>query len=91
MALVTPSAARQFAVGSVREMSRRGDEEIVIHQDKRYINADALSIDGKWYRVDTSPMNMGISVSCERAGLDMRVIDECGMVGTWIDELGGKI
>lgn len=54
--------AMQYVVGQIRELSTRGNKEISVRQERRYIDADAISVDGVWYSVVTTPFVCGIKV-----------------------------
>lgn len=62
---ITPAAARRFVMDEIRTIAVRGDDKVRIEQEKRFINADAMSVDGKWYPVSTSEMFVGVRVTCE--------------------------
>ena len=63
LGFITSRVAYRFAVEQVREIGPRQGEEIEVRQDRRYIDADAISVDGKWYPVVLDPNEDGVRVT----------------------------
>ena len=64
---------------AVRRASQRGVGEIAIHQSRRYLNYDMVSIDGRWYPVllNTSLVD-GVYMSGSLADQEPKWLDDNG-------------
>jgi hypothetical protein len=63
---MTKQEAYTFVKDEINQMVARGVDGIVVYQDRRYLDADAVSVSGRWYSVITSPM-MEASIRVARA------------------------
>lgn len=64
----------------IARLEATGRHGIMLNQSKRFIAADAISVDGKWYPVNTSPLfSYGIHIVHNTpATVNMLWLDENG-------------
>ena len=79
---------RNFLIEEIRRLLKSGHKDIVAYQSKRYIDVDAISVDGKWFPVYLNTDMDDRCVVCPKdrtpAAEQIKLVGHTDVNGRWV-------